>query len=56
MKIQNASATPSKSNQMRNIIPYDGRLGTSPLNHGKLTIENPKSNAGMNVTANNFNI
>ena len=60
MEIQNASTTSSKSNQLRNVIPYDGSLGTSPLNHGKLTIGNPKSsrvvNAGMNVTANNFYI
>ena len=39
-------------------IPYDESLGTSPLNHGKLTKENPKSfvNAGMIVIANNFYI
>ena len=41
MKIQNANTTPSKSSQLRNANTV--RLGTSPLNHGKLIIGNPKS-------------
>ena len=43
MEIQSASTTSSKSNQLQNVKTYDGSLGTSPLNHGKLAIGNPKS-------------
>ena len=49
--------TPSKSNQLMNEKPYDGSLGTSRLNHGKLTIDEVIAfvvNAGINVTVDNF--
>ena len=61
MEIQNASATPSRSNQLRNVntIGWESRnITTQP---GE--IDNRKSeviafvvNAGMNITANNFYI
>ena len=57
MEIQNASTASSKSNQLQNVnaVRWESWNGT-------LTIGNPIEaivfvlNAGMNVTANNFNI
>ena len=61
MEIQNASTTPSKSNQLRNVntVRWESwNVTTQPLE-----IHDRKSeiiafvvNAGMNVTANNFYI
>ena len=61
MEIQNASATPSKSNQLRNVNTV--RWGSWNVSTQPWKIHDRKSetiafvvNAGMNVTANNFYI
>ena len=56
MEIQNASTTPSKSNQMRNVNTADGSLRRSPLNQGTIGSEVIAFviNADLIVTANNF--
>ena len=54
MKIENASTTPSKSNQLRNVntvLVQRGSQGTSPVNQGKSEVIAFVVNAGMNVTA-----
>ena len=61
MEMRNASATPTKSNQLRNVntLGWEPRSITSQPGE----IDNRKSeviafvvNAGMNITANNFYI
>ena len=61
MEIQNASTTSSKSNQLRNVNTVRWESGNVTTQSWE--IDNRKSkviafvvNAGMNVTANNFNI
>ena len=61
MEIQNASTTSSKSNQLRNVNTV--RWETRNVTPQPWEINNRKSeviafvvNAGVNVTANNFNI
>ena len=57
MEIRNVSATPYKSNQLRNVnTVYDGSLGTSPHHQGKFEVIVFVVNADMNITANNFYI
>ena len=61
MEIQNASTTSSKSNQLRNVITVrweSGNVTTQPweINNRKSEVIAFVVNAGMNVTANNFNI
>ena len=61
IEIQNASATPSKSNQLRNVntIRWESRnITTQP---GEIDDRKPEViafvvNAGMNITANDFYI
>ena len=61
MEIQNASTTPSKSNQLRNVNTI--RTESWNVTTQPWEIDNRKSeviafvlNDGMNVTTNNFNI
>ena len=61
MGIQNASTTSSKSNQLRNVNTVrweSGNVSTQPWenNNRESEIIALVVNAGMNVTANNFNI
>ena len=61
MEIQNASTTSSKSNQLRNVntVGWESwNVTTSPweINNRKSEVIAFVVNAGMNVTANNFNI
>ena len=61
MEIQNASTTPSKSNQLRNVNTVrreSGNVATQPweINNWKSEVIAFVVNAGMNVTANNFYI
>ena len=61
MEIQNACTTSSKSNQLRNINTVrweSGNVTTQPweINNRKSEVIAFVVNAGMNVTANNFNI
>ena len=61
MEIQNASTTPSKSNQLRNINTVrleSGDVTTQPweINDRKSEVIAFVVNAGMNVTTNNFYI
>ena len=61
MEIQNASTTSSKSNQLRivNTVGWESRnVTTQPwkINNRKSEVIAFVVNAGMNVTANNFNI
>ena len=61
MEIQNASITPSKSNQMRNVNTVrweSGNVIAQPweINNRKSEVLAFVVNAGMNVTANNFYI
>ena len=61
MEIQNASATPSKSNQLRNVntVRWESwNVTTKPwgINDRKSEVIAFVVNAGMNVTSNNFYI
>ena len=61
MEIQNASTTSSKSNQLRNVntVRWESwNVTTQPweINNRKSEVIAFVVNAGMNVTANNFNI
>ena len=61
MKIQNASTTPTKSNQLRNVNIVrleSGNVTTQPweINNRKSEVIAFVVNADMNVTANNFYI
>ena len=61
MEIQNASTTPSKSNQLRNVntVRWESRdVTTQPweINYRKTEVIAFVVNAGMNVTTNNFYI
>ena len=59
MEIQNASTTPSKSNQLRNVntVRWKSRdVTTQPWEIDDRKTEVIVVNAGMNVTANNFYI
>ena len=61
MEIRNASATPSKSNQLRNVntIGWESRnITTQPgeIDNRKSEVIAFDVNAGMNITANNFYI
>ena len=61
MEIQNASTTSSKSNQLRNVNTVrweSGNVPTQPweINNKKSEIIAFVVNAGINVTADNFNI
>ena len=61
MEIQNASTTSSKSNQLRNVNTVrweSGNVTTQPweIYNRKSEVIAFVENAGMNVTANNFNI
>ena len=61
MEIQNASTTSSKSNQLRNVntVGWESwNVTTQPweINDRKSEVIAFVVNAGMNVTANNFNI
>ena len=61
MEIQNASTTSSKSNQLRNVntVRWESwNVATQPweINNRKSEVIAFVVNAGMNVTANNFNI
>ena len=61
MEIQNASTTSSKSNQLRNVntVGWESwNVTTQPweINNRKSEVIAFVVNAGMNVTANNFNI
>ena len=61
MKIQNASTTPSKSNQLRNVNTVrweSGNVTAQPweINNRKSEVISFVVNVGMNVTANNFYI
>ena len=61
MEIQNASTTPSKSNQLRNVNTVrreSGNVAAQPweINNRKSEVIAFVVNAGMNVTANNFYI
>ena len=61
MEIQNASTTPSKSNQLRNVNTVrweSGDVTTQPfeINNRKSDLIAFVVNACMNVTANNFYI
>ena len=61
MEIQNASTTSSKSNQLRNVNTArweSWNVTTQPweINNRKSEVIGFVVNAGMNVTANNFNI
>ena len=61
MEIQNASTTPSKSNQLRNVntVRWESRdVTTQPLeiDERKTEVIAFVVNAGMNVNANNFYI
>ena len=61
MEIQNASTTSSKFNQVRNVdtVRWKSRnVTTQPwgINNRKSEVIVFVVNAGMNVTANNFNI
>ena len=61
MKILKASTTSSKSNQLQNentVRWESGNVTTQPWesNNGKSEVIAFVVNAGMNVTANNFNI
>ena len=60
MEIGNASATPSKSNQLRNVntIRWESRnITTQPgeIDDRKSEVIAFVVNAGMNINANNFN-
>ena len=61
MEIQNASATPSKSNQLRNVNTvrrksWNVTTQTWEINDRKSEVIAFVVNAGMNVTTNNFYI
>ena len=61
MEIQNASTTPSKSNQLRNVntVRWESRgVTTQPwqINYRKTEVLAFVVNAGMYVTTNNFYI
>ena len=61
MEIQNASTTSSKSNQLQNVntVRWESwNVTTQPweINNRKSEVIAFVVNAGMNVTANNFNI
>ena len=61
MEIQNASTTPSKSNQLQNVNTVrweSGNVTAQPweINNRKSEVIAFVVNAGMNVTANNFYI
>ena len=61
MEIQNASTTPSKSNQMRNINTvrwesWNVNTHLWEINDSKSEVIGFVVNAGMNVTTNNFYI
>ena len=61
MEIQNASTTSSKSNKLRNVntVGWESwNVTTQPweINNRKSEVVAFVVNAGMNVTANNFNI
>ena len=61
MEIENASTTPSKSNQLRhvNTVRWEsGNVTTQPwkINNRKSEVIAFVVYAGMNVAANNFNI
>ena len=61
MEIQNASRTPSKSNQLRNVntVRWESRdVTTQPwgIDDRKTEVIAFVVNAGINVTANNFYI
>ena len=61
MEIQNASTTPSKFNQLRNVhtVRLESRnVATQPweINNRNSEVIAFVVNASMNVTANNFNI
>ena len=61
MEIQNASTTPSKSNQLRNVNTVrweSGNVTTQirDINKRKSEVSAFVVNAGMNVTVNNFYI
>ena len=61
MEIQNASTTPSKSNQLRNVntVRWESRnITTQPgeIDDRKSKVIAFVVNAGMNITVNNFYI
>ena len=61
MEIQNASTTPSKSNQLRNVntVRWESRnVTTQPweINNRQFEVLEFIVNASINVTANNFYI
>ena len=61
MEIQNASTTPSKSNQLRNVntVGWESRnVTTQPweINYRENEVIAFVVNAGMNITTNNFYI